>query len=98
MSEQILCHACSSNVTQVHEKIISGYIYPYCSKTCADADFTCCSNCHETEISKKDCAAKDFECCQQYLGGALQYYCSGRCEGEHTTDFIRSFRIPHKKG
>jgi len=90
----ILCHSCSTNATQVYEKIIAGYIYPYCSQECADADFTKCSTCGEAEISKKDCATKDFDCCQQYLGGNLQYYCSGRCEGEDTTEYIRSFRIP----
>ena len=92
MSKTISCHSCSASVTQVYEKSISGYIYEYCSSACAQEDFTKCSACGETEISKKDCATKDFDCCQQYLGGNLQHYCSRRCEGEDTTDFIRSFR------
>jgi len=96
LPEQISCHVCTAHVSQLHEKIISGYIYQYCSSTCAESDFTMCSSCGEAEISKKDCDTKDFDCRQQYLGGNLQYYCSDRCEGEDTADFIRSFRIPKK--
>ena len=91
LPEPILCHVCTAHVSQLHKKIISGYIYQYCSSACAESDFTMCSSCGEAEISKKDCDQKSFGCCQQYLGGNLQYYCSGRCEGEDTTDFIRSF-------
>jgi hypothetical protein len=97
MSTNIICHACSANITQLHKKRISGYIYQYCSQACAEEDFTTCSNCVDsTEISKKDCAQKLYGCCQQSLGGNLQYYCSDLCEGEDTTEFIRSFRIPEK--
>ena len=93
MSEStLLCYACSVPVMQVYEKSIGSYIYQYCSKACANDDFTSCSNCGGAEVSKKDCANEKYGCCQQYLGGNLQYYCSGRCEGEDTTDFIRSFR------
>lgn len=97
LPEQISCHACSTPVSQLHEKSIGCYIYHYCSRACAEEDFATCSNCGETEVSKKDCANKSYECCQQYLGGHLQYYCSIRCEGEDTTNFIRSFLKPVKK-
>lgn len=92
IQDTILCYVCSANVTQLHEKNIGGYIYRYCSNTCANEDFTTCSNCGEAEVSKKDCSEKSFDCCLRYLGGELQYYCSDRCEGEDTNDFIRSFR------
>jgi len=90
--DTILCYTCSAKVTQLQEKSISGYIYQYCSRVCAEQDFTMCSSCGEAEVSKKDCADGRYDCCQQYLGGNPQYYCSGRCEGEDITDFIRSFR------
>ena len=79
------CHACSTPIMQVYEKSIGCDIYKYCCKTCADADFATCSNCQYTEVSKKDCY-------QQYLSGHLQHYCSERCKGEDTDEFIQSFR------
>uniref|UniRef100_A0A6C0LBE9 Uncharacterized protein n=1 Tax=viral metagenome TaxID=1070528 RepID=A0A6C0LBE9_9ZZZZ len=97
LPEQISCHSCSTPVSQLHEKSISDYIYQFCSKACAEEDYTTCSNCGETEVSKKDCANKSYDCCQQYLGGQLQYYCSIRCEGEDQTAFISSFSKPVKK-
>jgi hypothetical protein len=97
LPEQISCHSCSTPVSQLHEKSIGGYIYNYCSRACAEEDFATCSNCGETEVSKKDCANKSYEYCQQYLGGQLQYYCGIRCEGEDQTAFIRSFRKSIKK-
>ena len=90
--ETILCHACTDVVTEFHEKSISGYVYQYCCQECVEFDFTACSNCGETEVSKNDCADGSYGCCIQYLGGNPQYYCSDRCEGEDTTAFIRSFR------
>jgi hypothetical protein len=84
-SSESFCKACSTPVMQVYEKSIGSDIYHYCSRICAESDFTTCSNCQYTELSKKDCR-------QQYLGGHLQYYCSDRCEGEDTTEYIRSFR------
>ena len=92
MSTNILCYACTDVVTEVHEKSISGYSYYYCCQECVDFDFTTCSSCGLTEISKNDCTDGSYGCCQQYLGGDLQYYCSDRCEGEDTTEFIKSFR------
>lgn len=85
------CHACSTPVMQVYEKSIGSDIYQYCCQECAEVDFTTCSTCGETEVSKKDCAQNSGGCCQQYLGGNLQYYCSERCKGEDTDEFIRSF-------
>jgi hypothetical protein len=82
---------------QVYEKSIGGYIYQYCSKACAEEDFTTCSNCGETEVSKQDCANEAFDCCQQYLGGNPQYYCSERCKGEDQTAFIRSLPCEKSK-
>lgn len=98
MSKTVLCYACTVPIMQVYEKSISGYIYHYCSKVCADEDYTICSNCTDgAEVSKQDCANKKYDCTQQYLGGNLQYYCSARCEDEDTTAFIRSFRKPCEK-
>jgi hypothetical protein len=88
----ILCHACADVVTEFHEKSISGYVYQYCCQECVDIDFTTCSNCGDTEVSKNDCTDGSYGCCIQYLGGNPQYYCCGRCEGEDTTAFILSFR------
>lgn len=48
----ILCHACTDVVIEFHEKSISGYVYQYCCQECVDIDFTTCSNCGETEVSK----------------------------------------------
>ena len=90
--DTILCVSCSVPIMQVYEKSISGYIYKYCSRVCAEEDFTMCSNCGEAEVSKKDCADGRYDCCRKYLGCNPQYYCSGRCEGEDITNFIRSFR------
>lgn len=96
-TETMSCHACSTDVHQVHEKNIAGYIYQYCSKTCADSDFTTCSSCIDSaEISVRDCAREQYGCCQQYLGGHLYHYCSELCRDEDTTAFIRSFRKPLK--
>lgn len=91
-SSEPICQACSTPIMQVYEKSIGSDIYKYCCKKCADADFTTCSNCGENEVSKNDCANGSYGCCQQCLGGNLQYYCSERCKGEDTTEFIRSFR------
>ena len=89
----IPCHSCSVPIMQVYEKSIGGDIYQYCSRACAEEDYTICSACADgAEVSKKDCAKEYHGCCQQYLGLNLQYYCSERCKGEDTTDFIRSFR------
>lgn len=85
------CHACSIPIMQVYEKSIGSDIYQYCCQECAEVDFTTCSTCGETEVSKKDCEQNSSGCCQQYLGGNLQYYCSERCKGEDTDEFIRSF-------
>jgi hypothetical protein len=97
MSNTIPCHSCSVPIMQVYEKSIAGYIYHYCSRQCAEEDFTICSYCVDgAEVSKKDCAQKSYGCCMQSLGGNPQYYCSERCEGEDTTEFIRSLRKPIK--
>ena len=96
MSNTILCYSCTDTVTQAYEKSIGGYIYHYCCQECADVDFTICSACGEAEVSKNDCSNGVYGFCMQYLGGNPQYYCSDRCEGEDTTEFIRSFRKPVK--
>jgi len=96
--EPILCHTCNNVATEVHKKSINGYSYYYCRQECVCVDFSTCSGCGETEVSKIDCTDGSYGCCMQYLGGKPQYYCSERCKDEDTTEFVRSFRIEGTPG